>query len=1113
MPTNYTNRVLTILLTLWIALSAIYPRVPGSLFWFFNPTGEISFRDNLKPGIDMVGGTSLTYEIKPPEGSILDPKLAENVATALKLRVDPNGVRNLIWRPEGATRIQIQMPTSRQNTVAVAAQKDYLEARKQLQATNIRLGSVINDLETRKGAERDAKLAEYVGGSAKRGEILPKLATAYDALATARQNRDAAASAEAFDKLDPLQKELEATNLDVSALESALDAPPEVRTEQINKFKTEAAGFPARLTAIDNFTKAYDTFRPLRGKVDDVDTLKRQLAGSGVLSFHIVVKQSDPIYAEMAQRLRENGPRPQPGDVAQWVRVNRPGERGALEVPYQGRSYMLVYVDQARSLINKPGRPTWGLSSASKQRDEFGKNAVGFNFDSPGALLFGDLTGRFAASTGEQHQLAVVLNEEIYTAPNLNERINGSGIISSPGGFSGRDQQDLINTLNAGALPAQLRDEPISEITVGPQLGADNLRAGLYSSLAGLVICAIFLIGYYYRSGVVAFIAVVINLVLILGAMAAINATFTLPGVAGIVLSVAMAVDANVLIFERLREEQARGLSLKMALRNAYDRAFSAIFDGQLTTAITSAFLFWFGSEEVRGFGLTLLIGIVTSLFTALFVTKTIFGIMVTRFGVTDLSSLPRTFPKWNEMLTPKIDWVGKAWICGILSWGFIVFGLVLFSIKFMGGEAMDIEFSGGTTVRIALKEDVKLNREQVQEIVDLKSREKGNAFASPRVIAVGADGRQFEISTPTISTKDVQEAVLESLGPKLDITQPSTFRSSSETIQNVLDTVVLPIENAQTRIDGASSEQIAAHVGGVAIVLQNIEPAISETDIRLRLDQRLAQEADATRPAAYDVEAAPDGHSAVIFFVNNSYRYDPANANAMQQWRGSLAGPGWQIVQDAISNPPQLKSVTSFGPQVASEAATNTIVALTLSILGIMAYIWVRFGNFKYGTATVVACIHDGLFVLAAVGCSLYLGRIPFFENVLLIDPFRIDLTMVAAILTVIGYSMNDTVVVFDRIRENRGKFGVLSRQVINDSVNQTLSRTLLTGGTSLGILSVMYFIGGDGIHGFTFAMLLGIIVGTYSSMVIAAPLLLVGKPDESPAPVPAKAKPQIAG
>ncbi|MGC4032226.1 MAG: protein translocase subunit SecF [Tepidisphaeraceae bacterium] len=196
------------------------------------------------------------------------------------------------------------------------------------------------------------------------------------------------------------------------------------------------------------------------------------------------------------------------------------------------------------------------------------------------------------------------------------------------------------------------------------------------------------------------------------------------------------------------------------------------------------------------------------------------------------------------------------------------------------------------------------------------------------------------------------------------------------------------------------------------------------------------------------------------------------------------------------MNNPPQLKGVTKFNAQVAEEAKWNTTLALVFSVLGILAYIWIRFGNFKFGTATVVAAVHDAIFVVAAIGFSHYVGQIGVFEKVLLIHPFRMDLTLVAAVLTVIGYSLNDTVVIFDRVRENRGKFGAISRKVINDSINQTFSRTLLTGGTSIGILLIMYLLGGEGIHGFTFVMLLGIIVGTYSSIAVASPLLLLGKP-----------------
>ena len=200
-----------------------------------------------------------------------------------------------------------------------------------------------------------------------------------------------------------------------------------------------------------------------------------------------------------------------------------------------------------------------------------------------------------------------------------------------------------------------------------------------------------------------------------------------------------------------------------------------------------------------------------------------------------------------------------------------------------------------------------------------------------------------------------------------------------------------------------------------------------------------------------------------------------------------------WTLVNDAVARPPDLQQVKTFDKSVAGDTQRDALVALVLSIIVIMAYIWLRFGNLKYGTATVVALLHDVLFTVAGLGFAHLLANNAFGE-VLLLEPFRINLTVVAAMLTVMGYSMIDTIVVFDRIRENRGKYGHVSRQVINDSINQTLSRTLLTAGTTTIMVAIMYFFGGPGIHGFTFVLLIGILVGTYSSVAIAAPILLLG-------------------
>jgi SecD/SecF fusion protein len=260
------------------------------------------------------------------------------------------------------------------------------------------------------------------------------------------------------------------------------------------------------------------------------------------------------------------------------------------------------------------------------------------------------------------------------------------------------------------------------------------------------------------------------------------------------------------------------------------------------------------------------------------------------------------------------------------------------------------------------------------------------------------------------------------------------------------------------------------------------------------------------------DVTEVPAGEAggkpAVLVLASSSeFAYDAADRIKQDQWRDVVAGPMWRVVNDAVNKPATLQKVTNFDAQVASETKRDAFAAMAISIVFIMAYIWARFGNLKYGTATVVALLHDTLFTLAAIGVSHYVAN-TFIGNALLIEPFRINLTLVAAILTIMGYSMNDTVVVFDRIRENRGKYGHVSRQTVNDSINQTLSRTLLTGGTTILTIFVMYIFGGTAIHGFTFALLVGILVGTYSSIAIASPILLAGRGREQEAATPRKAR-----
>jgi SecD/SecF fusion protein len=307
----------------------------------------------------------------------------------------------------------------------------------------------------------------------------------------------------------------------------------------------------------------------------------------------------------------------------------------------------------------------------------------------------------------------------------------------------------------------------------------------------------------------------------------------------------------------------------------------------------------------------------------------------------------------------------------------------------------------------------------------------------------------------------------------------------------------VMPIMDPNMEIAGFVPRALPTHVGGAAIVLNNLDPPLAVEEIRERIErQRLQPQAPGvvTTYREFDVEAPVEAgvptRTAVVLVSDPAlpYEQDPG------AWQQNLAGYMWDLVGDAIYRPATLQQVNNFDAAVAGEFRRAAMIALTLSLIVMMIYIWVRFGNFKYGTATVVALAHDALFIIAAIGWAHYIARIDFLRELLLLEAFRIDLTMIAALLTVIGYSMNDTIIVFDRIRENRGKYGELSRRIINESITQTLSRTVLTSGSTLMVVLIMYIFGGPGIHGFTFALLIGIIVGTYSTILIAAPILLVG-------------------
>jgi len=1108
MEHRYGGRVVLILVVLLIGLIGIFP--PQRLF---NPELPWSRKINLKPGIDIAGGTSLLYEIDVPPGEVASGELVQNVATALKKRVDPRGVLNLVWRPQPPNRLEIQMPLSGDPAKARQVREAFAAAREELESTNIRLSQVDAALSA-DPATRDKTLESLAAGVPARRALFRQLLEQTERLRAARKSGDIAAQADAEDAIARIRREIDQTNIPIAQIQSQLElleaavekaerdggekaaAPRRQELERrLAQIRQQYGDSPSRAAAVENFIAAFRAFNQLKGMPGDAEDLKRLLRGSGVLEFHILVTDLDsPQAREMIERLEKQGPAPRPGDVMRWYEVDNPEEfKGHAVRTFADKQWVLAWTTPEKSMVHTKDSRPWGLRRAYKGYGPSGMPVVEFEFDEQGAALFGQLTRAHI-----NQPLAIMLDDKVISAPNINTAIEGGRgyIEGGGGGFSEQELRYLVSTLSAGSLPAKLSEEPVSERTVGPQLGHDNLMAGFWSCVAGLLVTAFFMIGYYYFSGVVATFAVVMNMVMILGIMALFNATLTLPGIAGIILTVGMAVDANVLIFERLREEQLRGLSIRMALRNAYDRAWSAILDSNVTTAITSIVLYWLGSEEVKGFGLTLLIGILSSMFTALFVTKTVFIIAIEKFNVRKLGSLPLTFPQWDQMLRPHIDWMGKAWIFIACSAVLTFAGLAAYFAK--GREMYDIEFVSGTAVQFELKE--KMPIDQVRKLLEFN--DPTHPLRSVQVVAVGtgADaGTEYEIITPNDNTPQVRKAVLDALEPYLKIEVPAEFEGSQLPFERALDQVVLPVKDSTFFVPGLAGDryapvEAAGHIGGVAVVLRNLDPPLSANEIRARLNRARLQPDRVAQPyhrfeVVSPLKSDQPSRLVVLFSSDEGISYFRDEV----RWRQELAAELWSLVVDAVSKPPALQKVTSFSPQVAQATMLWAVTALLVAFVGIMIYMWLRFGNFKYGSAAIIALLHDSAITVGAIGLSHYLAY-TWLGDALLIEPFRMNLTLVAAVLTVMGYSVNDTIVIFDRIRENRGKFGHVSRQIINDSVNQTLSRTLLTGGTTMVTLLVMYIWGGAGIHAFTFALLGGIVVGTYSSIAIAAPILLIG-------------------
>ena len=524
--------------------------------------------------------------------------------------------------------------------------------------------------------------------------------------------------------------------------------------------------------------------------------------------------------------------------------------------------------------------------------------------------------------------------------------------------------------------------------------------------------------------------------------MVIVKATFTLPGLAGLVLTLGMAVDANILIYERLREEREKGASILLALRNGYDRAFPTIIDTHMSSIFTAVILYVVGNDQLRGFGISLTLGLIISLFTSLFMTRTIFDVCQLKGWIGDLKML-------HVFVNPNFDFMAIRRAMFSITLALTVVGGGLFIYRLDKG-GLNIDFEGGTAYSGQLT--------SMQDISWLR-----NKFAKTTLPEISIE--QIFLPNPEIS-----------LGNKSKFfTIRTTERNPAIVLEEVNKIVGSDLQRVQL-------SKYSVDKNGMSASLE-FDSYASRAQISLILRQEFEKKNLTT--AARQMRLDPAGEQKDGRFNKMTLELpEPASVTALEETLKS--------VQSEFNSKAQPERLENFDPQLASSTQQRALYAIVASWAAIVFYLWFRFGNWTFGLAALLCLIHDLFFTLGAIALCHYLHG-SFFGNFFMLQEFKIDLPAVAALLTLVGYSVNDTIVVFDRIREVRGKNPTLSFQMINDSVNQTLSRTVLTSFVTWLVVLVLYIWGGEGVHLFAFVMVVGVIVGTYSSIYIASPLLLI--------------------
>ena len=591
------------------------------------------------------------------------------------------------------------------------------------------------------------------------------------------------------------------------------------------------------------------------------------------------------------------------------------------------------------------------VTDAKDEFDQYSKPAVSMTMNSDGARRWAQLTKQNIGRS-----IAIVLDNYVYSAPNVNSEITG-GRSQITGHFTPEQAKDLANVLKSGKMPAPAHI--VQEDIVGPSLGQESINAGIFSFVVALILLMIYMCSMYgFIPGMIANGALFLNFFFTLGILSSFQAALTMSGIAGMVLSLGMAVDANVLIYERTKEELRAGKGVKKALADGYSNAFSAIFDSNLTSIITGIILFNFGTGPIRGFATTLIIGILVSFFTAVFMTRLVYEHFMSKDKLLNLTFTSKISK--NLLVNTHFDFMGTNKKSLIIVSAVILVCIGSFAFR---GLSQSIDFTGGRNFKVQFEKPVE--PEQVRELIANKFGDEANVS----VIAIGTDKKTVRIST--------------------------NYR----------------IEDAGNNVDS------------------EIESYLYET-LKPLLTQNITLATFIDR----------DNHT------------------------------GGSIV-----------SSQKVGPSIADDIKTGAIYSVVLALFAIGLYILLRFRNIAYSVGSVVALASDTVMIIGAY--SLLWGFVPF--------SLEIDQTFIGAILTAIGYSINDKVVIFDRVREFFGLYPKRDRrQLFNDSLNTTLARTINTSLSTLIVLLCIFILGGDSIRSFAFAMILGVVIGTLSSLFIASPI-----------------------